>query len=182
MYTSINWIIHLLRFPYWVRIGQYRGSTFCSKLIPHHQLHAIPALGKPWHRVALVDDEKRLSVVLPFFAQFCRQLRIRSSGKLLNAADWTLCFQIKDHIACIPVVYGYLSSKGRNNLKEYFPFFALYKRRLALQAIFWNSVKYLASLSYFAHSILKGSSKGLSTLIMKVGETNTFLRWYKYSM
>ena len=49
-------------------------------------------------------QQQRRSVVLPFLAQFFRQLRIRSSCKLLNAADWTLCFQIKDHIACIPVV------------------------------------------------------------------------------
>ena len=57
--------------------------------IPHHQLNAIPALGKPRHRVSLIDDGQRRSVVLPFLAQFCRQLRIRSSCKLLNAADWT---------------------------------------------------------------------------------------------
>ena len=58
--------------------------------IPQHKLNAISALGKPRHRVSLIDDGQRRSVVLPFLAKFCRQLRIRRSCNLLNAADWTL--------------------------------------------------------------------------------------------
>ena len=147
---------------------------------PHHQLHVILALGKPWHRVAVDDAGQQLSVVLPFLAQFCRQLRIFSSVKLLNAADLTLCFQNKDHIVCIPVVQEYLLSKGRNNHRKYLLeiiLFAFSRRRLALKARFWSNDKYLASLSDFAPSI-KGSSKLLSTLILKDGETNTFGNTY----
>ena len=48
-----------------------------------------------------------------------------------------LCFRNQDHIACIPIVQGYLLSKGRNNRKEYLfeiPFFTFSRRRLALKA------------------------------------------------
>ena len=91
----MNRRLRLVHFATLNNIGQYRGSTFCSKLIDVfnlkltlHIIAGIPALGKPLHRVALAVDGQRLFVVLSFFfAKFCRQLGMRSSGKLLNPAD-----------------------------------------------------------------------------------------------
>ena len=81
--------------PYWsISVFHFLQEVhWCLQLyplIPHHQLNAISALGKPRHRVSLIDDGQRRYVVLPFLAKFCRQLGIRWSCNLLNAADWTL--------------------------------------------------------------------------------------------
>ena len=76
----------------------------------HYKLHAIPALGKPMTQSS--SCWRWVATLSPFLTQFCWQLWIRSSSKLLNAADWTLCIQKKDQIACIPVVQVYIFQRA----------------------------------------------------------------------
>ena len=137
-------MLHLLVFPYWVCIGQYRGSTFCSKLIDFlnitlkfNIINFMPFELLKSHDTTPVGDGQRLSVVLPFLEQFCRQLRIHSSDKLLNAADWTFyASKIKTTLLAYPSFNDIICRRSgiivRNTFSKFL--FSLFQKKISIKS------------------------------------------------
>ena len=106
-----------------IGVPLFAGSSSMSSTLPWNSTSSIKCHSSSWKATTQSISYWRRAATLcglTFLAQFCRQLRIRSSCKLLNAADWT-----------------FYASKIKTTLLAYPSFKDIFCRRAGI--IVWNT-------------------------------------------